>query len=532
MPVTRVGLRTRLRDEGGFTMIIALGIMLVVMLLSVGVFSAVQGDAFLSKSNLDGKRAYSAAQAGLQAYLGQLNANAASASFWQTCANDTASNVAVQGTSGETYSYQPVVSGCATSGAVGTIVDPTVGLLRMEFTGKDGSDGATRTLVADFRPNTPLAFLWYSVHETLNPNQNSSCPGSTTNPGTNFYSNSTIPAGCQISWVTGNAVNGPMYTQDQFLVTGSPTFGRAGSTDPIESPAPTVCVGGSCPSAVVLGKQQPAAPTIPLPTDNSNIATDAASHGIVLLAGTTTLTLSVSGTQTNAQATTCTTVSASSCTTKTYLNVGATPVIYAPTSGSSCNANSYTPTGTTYPTVTGGSAYYGTCGDLYVSGTYNQPLTIAAQNNVIVTGSILNATDANGQTSPTGGATLGIVANAYVRVAHSCTGSTPNVTIDAAILALNDSFYADNYNCGSTGLLTIHGSIAQQYRGAVSTSSGNTVITGYTKSYNYDSRLKVIVPPYLFNLQNTSWTIVRETLCAGAQPSSSIQSCAYTGTLG
>ena len=91
-----------LRGEQGFTMILALGILLVTSLLLAGAFAAVQGDTTLSRSDLDGKRAYSAALAGVQDYLGQLNENAASSSWWQNCANDSASNVAVPGTTGET----------------------------------------------------------------------------------------------------------------------------------------------------------------------------------------------------------------------------------------------------------------------------------------------------------------------------------------------------------------------------------------------------------------------------------------------
>ena len=106
---------------------------------------------------------------------------------------------------------------------------------------------------------------------------------------------------------------------------------------------------------------------------------------------------------------------------------------------------------------------------------------------------------------------------------------TLSLTIDAAILALDNSFYVDNYNCGSVGTLTVHGSIAQKYRGAVATGTQSGAATGYVKNYNYDERLKFNIPPYLFNLQNTSWSAVRETLCASGLASTSIQSCAYTG---
>ena len=71
-----------------------------------------------------------------------------------------------------------------------------------------------------------------------------------------------------------------------------------------------------------------------------------------------------------------------------------------------------------------GRQYYGPCGDIYVSGTYSTPLTIAAANNVIVTG---NLTTRRGHRWPTrqGSATLGLVADQYVRVWHDCTGNPP-----------------------------------------------------------------------------------------------------------
>jgi hypothetical protein len=534
----------RRRGEDGFTMILALGILLVTSLLLAGVFAAVQGDASLSRSDLDGKRAYAAAQAGVQDYLGQLNENAASSSWWQNCANDSASNASVAGTTGETYSYQPVTA-CVTGGAVGTVVNPTLGLLRMEFTGKAGKFGAQRTLVADFRPLSPLSFMWYTVHETLDPQLDSTdCHGY-------FYSNDTAKPSqsCWIYWGTNDSVSGPMYTQDQFLVQSgtSPSFGR-GSQDLIESHAATtsVCVvntGGStqpataaCPTGVIQGKAIANAPLVPLPADNANLFPDAQKNGIVLPAGTTTLTLSVSGGKTTGTAITCT--SATSCTSSTNYDLTANPIIYAPNSTTGC-APSYTPTNVTYQQTSAGN-FYGACGDIYVKGTYLTGLTIAAADNIVITGNLQNSTDTDGQTTPTGTATMGLVANQYVRVYHpvtnpgsstSCTGSTSNLTIDAAILTLAHSFFVDNYDCGAVATLTIHGAMAQQYRGAVATSkSDGSTGTAYTKNYNYDDRLRILLPPYLFDLQDTSWQIVRETSCSTGLAQTNSQSCSYQGT--
>ncbi len=540
-------LRRAAGGDDGFTMILALGVMTVTALLTAAVFAAVQGDAALSRGDLDGKRAYSAAQAGLQAYVGQLNENASSSSWWQTCANDAATNVAVTGNTDETYSYHPVVNSCTAANAVGTVVDPATGLLRMEFAGKAGRYGAQRTIVADFRPVSPLSYLWYTVHETKDPALDSTCNG-------NLYSSSSPPASqCWIYWANTDRVRGPMYTQDQFLVQSgtAPQFGR-GTQDQIESPnATSVCVvnDGSaqpataiCPSGVIQGKQVTGAPTVPLPADNSSLYSDAQSHGIVLRPGTTTLTLAVSAGHTIIQSgmtctdsTTCySTLPSGSALAGTDLT--SSPIVYAPNAPTGC-APSYTPDNVSYQQITSGTysgGFYNTCGDLYVKGTYSTSLTFASANNIVVTGSLLNSTDSNASTTPTGAATLGLVANQYVRVYHpvsnpsssNCSGATPNLTIDAAILTLAHSFYVDNYDCGSQGTLTVHGAIAQNYRGAVAT----TASTGYIKNYYYDDRLRYILPAYLFDLQNTSWNVVRETLCAQGAVATSPQSCSYTGS--
>ena len=84
----------RLAVSDGFTMILTLGVLMVTMLLSAAVFLAVQSDASLSRADLNGKRAYAAAQSGMQAYLYSLNVNASNSHWWETCANDTVGSAA------------------------------------------------------------------------------------------------------------------------------------------------------------------------------------------------------------------------------------------------------------------------------------------------------------------------------------------------------------------------------------------------------------------------------------------------------
>jgi Tfp pilus assembly protein PilX len=532
-------LRYRLRAEGGFTMIFALGVLMVTALLSAAMLAAVQGDSSLTRGDLNGKRSYAAAQAGVQAYLYALNSNATNSQWWETCANDTLGLTAVPGsTTGASYSYAPVTT-CVTSDPVGSLIDTATGTLRMKFTGYAGTGCAAspavsssacsqRTIVASFRTVSPLSFLWYTVYES----KDSSLPGAT---GCNqfYYNNPSLASGnCAIVWVTGDVMNGPMYTQDQFLVNpgDSPTFGRVGSQDAIASQVPTngaadICASSNCYAATVSNPQPNVKTQVPLPSDNSNLVADAQKHGAVL-SGTTTLV--VNGSTNLATGYNCPTASSQQACTAVSIDLKAKPIIYA-TNASGCTSSSYTPTSVSYPQTTGTTPnnYYGPCGDIYIEGTYSTPVTIAAADDVVVTNNLTNSTDTNltGTAAPTGTATLGLVANQYVRVQHDCSGN-PNITIDAAILTLAHSFFVDNYDCGGStlGKLTIHGAIAQQFRGVV----GQVGTSGYLKNYNYDDRLGLILPPYLFDLQNTNWGVVRETSCTGAA-STNPKSCAYTG---
>jgi hypothetical protein len=508
-------------------MVLALAVLVITMLLTAALFTAVQGDAPLTRNDLNGKRAYSAAQAGVQQYLYQINANSANSAWWETCSNDTLARTAVPGTTtGSQYSYTPVLGNgaCTTSNAVATLIDPTTGSLRIRFTGYSGN--ATKTIVASLRTLSPLSFLWYTVHET----EDYALGDSTCQ---RFHYQSPGPnSDCDINWVTGDTMNGPLYTQDQLVIYpgASPSFGRPGTTDKTisgQAVSSSVCAS-SCQNATFANTPVTnPSPQVQLPSDNSNLVTDATKYG-VSYSGTTTLTLNgTSATGWNCPSTS----SRGGCTAVSIPDLTKTPIIYA-TNAAGCNS-SYDPTNVSYPVTSGnfpsssplnGNAY-GPCGDIYVQGTYTTPLTIASADDIIVADNLQTTEDSSG--NPTGSATLGLVADQYVRVQHDCTGN-PAVTIDAAILTLAHSFFVDNFDCGGSrlGQLTVHGAIAQQYRGIV----GQVGSSGYLKNYNYDDRLAVILPPYLFDLQNTQWTAFRETLCDGSAASSGSTSCTYNGS--
>lgn len=212
-----------------------------------------------------------------------------------------------------------------------------------------------------------------------------------------------------------------------------------------------------------------------------------------------------------------------------------------PTSGA-CPARSIDATGTwnaTGTTTTNGSipqsgdynnragnpdanCRYGT---VYLDGTLKGRVTISADNNIVVVG---NVTYHGGQS---GTDALGLVSSNSVQIYHPVTtvctredrydncvawgpGSNMNrpsslggtvfrdAVLQAAILTLQHSFEVQEYDVGSgLGKLTIFGTIAQRFRGAVGTSGG----TGYDKNYNYDSRLRYAPPPYFLDPVRSSW---------------------------
>lgn len=89
------------------------------------------------------------------------------------------------------------------------------------------------------------------------------------------------------------------------------------------------------------------------------------------------------------------------------------------------------------------------------------------------------------------------------------TAGFGGIQIYASIQTLQHSFWVQNYNQGSKqGTLYVVGSIAQKYRGIVGQGSG-WGMTGYVKSYNYDSRLVTQSPPYFPQWENAQWATVR-----------------------
>jgi hypothetical protein len=295
-------------------------------------------------------------------------------------------------------------------------------------------------------------------------------------------------------------------------------------------------------------------PNLAMPPSNSAIKAETASgKGGCLFTGPTSITLNSAGTMTASSP-----FSKQVNGTCVKNGTGALPangVIYVQSVPSSSSDPNYTAgcpySNPAYPIpalIVANDANQPACrdGDVFVQGVLKGQLTIAAANNVVITGN----TTYNGGTSGT--SLLGLVANNFVHVRHpvqlqtttynpvqnsqpagcgssfdrtdyiqnsssryvqricskNLTGSQSNPQINAAILAVNHSFTIPFWQRGSAlGTLSVTGAIAQRFRGPVGTNSGGSVVTGYAKSYVYDQRLKYLSPPKFLDPVASAWGV-------------------------
>jgi outer membrane protein assembly factor BamB len=501
------------RCQQGFTTVTLMGVLAVGGLLVAAGFATVDPDISLSREDQDYKQAYGAAEAGLQWYLNSLNKDN---DYYVKC---TAANLGTpqvpalplingqpapvsdawngvgadlrrwRNLPGESAQYAvellpaPGYNACV-PGEQYSMVDSN-GNLRVRVSGR--SRGETRTIVASLRRRNFIDFIYFTDFEALDPEADSSTSTDFTDCAR--YRNSRAGHGCtEIRFVDDDEVLGPMHTNDNVLICGSPTFGRS-EQDAVEinGPAPWVrdCTGAT---ADVEGTLIHPAGQLGMPPSNQGLR--ALAEDDYLFAGRTTIVLN--GTQMQV----------------TNALRGGTFTMPLPDNGVIYVGN--VDGGCTDPSFSYRQEYDSpeTCGDVWVSGQYGRDLTIAADNDVVVNGSITRVTGNDGLL-------LGLIANQFVRVYHpvsdncssNLTGSLPNLKIQAAILALTHSFLVDNWYCGtSLGNLTVEGAIAQRFRGPVGTTGG----TGYFKDYRYNDRLRYREPPFFLDPVQASWRISRQ----------------------
>jgi hypothetical protein len=194
-------------------------------------------------------------------------------------------------------------------------------------------------------------------------------------------------------------------------------------------------------------------------------------------------------------------------------------------------------------------------GNVFVSGQLKGRLTIAAANNIYITGgdptnwnalpstvsgstggvtyagTTFNSIFESGvwkRTEVTGDDMLGLVAKNDIYILHygwpsatspygqyTSTDVAPHtVNIHAAMFALDGEYGYENHNAGSEGgsrlkgNININGSVSQSFRGSVGTFSGTTRNRGYGKVYIHDSRMRYDGPPHFLEPTNSGWEIV------------------------
>jgi Tfp pilus assembly protein PilX len=523
-------LRRAVTDDNGFTLVTVTIAMMILGLFAVGAWAAANGDLPSDRQDLDRKRAFEAAEAGLQWYSSQLQRDT---NYWTYCTDSGVTDqtqvpafVQLQGTRSSWRSVigadTDVTSTPSTNAAQFAIevmtpgtktkcgTDPTNtllanGILRIRSTGS--YNGKTRQVIGTFRRSGFLDYVWYTKWETQSPlvYDSSSQSWAATNCG---KGRKTRSSSCkELQFPNGDQVKGPIHTEDDsLLVCNSPTFGR-NSGDKIEILGATAQSNASVPSGSCgnspnwAGTLQIPAKSVDLPESNGAIAQVAD----LKYTGTTCLNFKTGGVMDIYNNLTCTGTPTGSKT------LSGDTTIYV-SSSSACTAYNVTQTYPSQPS----------CGNVGVKGTYSTNVTVASDNDIVIVGDLVHS----------GTGLMGLIANQFVRVYHpvgsNCGDNVYNASgrpwvnqIDAAILATNGSFLNDNATCGDAlGNLTINGAIAQKWRGIIGQTysscdrNGRNCTTGnngYIKDYNYDDRLRYREPPNFLDPLTVSWNLLRSS---------------------
>jgi hypothetical protein len=529
-------------------MIAVMGAIALVSMLAAVTLAASSGDVSLVQRDVDYKRAHAAAQAGIADYSFHLNNDN---SYWARCTEvpepsavnqigSTAKRRPVPGSTDAEYAIEllPATgqSSCNPAKPVESMLEqsgPRTGSFRIRSTGYAGE--AKVSAVATYKRASLLDYVYFTQYETLDPVTywtQTMINGAYTQCA-KFYregrANQNIPGTNQkcieINFVSGDQIKGPLHTNDELLICGTPKFGR--------SAADTIEVGASpkgwranpnCSNdnPEFVGPFVTTAPVLKPPATNGRLKAIAGpSYTYSCLTK-----INLKGTSMEVTTNTGTSTVPFPSSGVVYVQNGSCPGESWP----SCSS-AYSPFTATYPS---GSD----CGTVGIKGEYSGELTIAAEDDIIIEGNVTRASGSQGL--------LGLIANNFVRVKHpfcrehsgaaegcpsgwipaetspgsggsaECHGgknksALSNLKIEAAILAIEHSFIVDHYDCGSElGTLTVKGDISQKFRGTVGTSGGSS--TGYIKSYEYDDRLRYMEPPNFLDPIEPAWHIQRETL--------------------
>jgi hypothetical protein len=515
--------RLRMRAQDGYTMAAVMLVLLATSIMAAATFAAVGADIPFTRASQDRKEAYAAAEAGLEYYLYQLTRDN---DYWRTCASATGPDGqpnpvnlkkpgagrrwrTVAGTSDAKFSIEMLPANnqaqCLVADAThptqaeDTMIDKSTGTFRVRSTGQ--SRGITRSIVTTFRRSSFLDFIYFTDYEALDPLTFESATDQATARGCVQYrpvrdTNPWCKANMSITFPDWDRVNGPLHTNDDLLTCGTPVFGRTDHTDVIEiagTTSPGWAAKSGCGGAPTFnGAVRQPWQHLDVPPSNDSLK-DAALPGY-LYYGQTSITLK------DTVMDVVTHNAAGSSVTYNNLALPTNGVVFVEKYGT-CTID--TPANLDYDNGPG-------CAILTLHGSYAKSMTLGSRDDILIDGNVTQKVGSD--------TVLGLIGQRFVRVKHdviNACGSNnaplTNLTIEAAILALNDSFIVDNWECGSAlGTLTVNGAIAQKFRGPVGTfQSDGTRVSGYAKNYTYDDRLRYRSPPYFLEPVKASWKVVR-----------------------
>lgn len=627
--------------ENGFTMVTVLLAMMVLSLLSIGAYAASMGDMPVARKDQDRKRAYEAAQAGVDWYMSMLRADP---DFWETCAPSsptTAVPLTLEGAASNTW--HTVDSGPYPSkfrveilnGTAGTVPTPCdddnpgataldkQGRLWIRATGT--ANGKVRSVLAAlYQKSEFLQYLLFTNWEsqdpqlanaTLNwkpgggPSNVSQCdyPGLTRDQGPPNQLGQIVCVTTQ--YRAADKFLGSIHTNDDGIKNCGAQFGETPS-DTLEvasAPAPNnwnssnafrtytvphVWAGYLCdgiPSDDPIATVKAPAPVKQLPPSNvrlMKLADTLGSAALTLYGQSCIEFLSDgrmkiyeapgsanahrawgigAGTQADPKAVSCEEdkPGVSNPNPARYENVPESGLVVVKNkTGEICTPRMGHNATTSYSSSTG-------CGDVAVKGTYAGRLTIAAENDVIITGNLERAEH---------DAMVGLIGNGFIRLYHPmtedpireanqegkeepdgsgqcflpflgaclkeyttwhCSGATPGwvrpqgrmrevatftpvTKVQAAVLSMRHAFIVDNLMCGPplSAPLEFEGSITTYWGMQVHGCAPPILVdpayacAGYpARNWKYDQRLKTQQPPHFIAPLNSDgrWQINRRT---------------------
>ena len=550
----------RPRDEGS-ALLLVVGVMsALVLLVSAGLGYALQTQGVAQQSRAT-NQALAAAQSGIDDYLARLNRDE---NYWLTV---DCTNPALRGPSTGTNSCG-WGSGTSVGWASVPGSDPTPypsefhydveatttsvnGTLSITSTGRAG--GTTRSVTALLRRDGFGEFLYFTVYETPDPATYPN-PTEATDRCEHYFWEPSTPTtkprdlnycGQGIVFAASDVLEGPVHSNDSLLIAGGATFKDTVTTaDPSCNPG----TGAPKPAAQCYRANDAGTPNfqrgigwrgeLPLPDSNDSLrkqVTPGQTNNLgCLYTGPTRIRFlapAAGGTplmRVWSRWSTAATLNPGCGSAADLQGAGATVAVpdnklilvqnvpsgqSSPASGP-CAAGSI---GDGLPLADDWNRLLGeyNCrqGTVYVEGALKGRVTIAADNNVVVTDDLTYAGGLNGTD------TLGLIASNSVAIYHpikrtdtngSITWSDlpsptkPDVTVHAAVLTLKHSFTVQTWQEGARlGTLTLFGSIGQKFRGPV----GYVNTTGYVKNYRYDARLKYSPPPYFLDPVKSSWAL-------------------------